>query len=379
MIQLAIMKTAVPIKAWTPFVENTALEQAIFIADHMPVHSHLALMPDVHAGKGMPIGGVAVLENAVCPNMVGVDIGCGMSFLKLKNQNIHIQDLRKIFQLIREYIPVGINRREEPVFWNGFSNAPDLEAVKNNLDVAEISLGTLGGGNHFIELQKGNDGYLGWMVHSGSRKFGLEIANHYHKLAVVHGIIPNGNKNLAYFRGDSQLGQEYIAAMNFALDYAYENRMLMMYYIKKAMGKFLYFDCSEEVNIHHNYAEEYESGLWVHRKGATDASGSQLGIIPGSQGSHSYIVRGKGNKESFKSCSHGAGRTMSRSKAKKTLNRQECLDNMEKLGLDSDVKTFSVDEDVNAYKDIKTVMDNQSDLVDIVTELFPYKLRAIKG
>lgn len=377
-VQTTINKTKVPIKIWASSIESEAIDQAVFIADNMPVYNHVALMADAHVGKGMPIGGVVPLINAVCPNMVGVDIGCGMLAIKTNLTSINIDTLKTIYKVLRENIPVGFNKRDSSVFWEGFNNVPNVKAIKDEIANAEISLGTLGGGNHFLEVQKGDDGYIYWMIHSGSRNLGLKIANYYHDLAVNFGIIPNKNMQLAYFKVDTVLGREYINAMNFALEFAYQNRLEMANIIISTMKMFLNFDHTI-INIHHNYAFEYEKFVYLHRKGATDASGSQIGIIPGSQGNYSYLVKGKDNKESFSSCSHGAGRKFSRSKAKKELNIEDCIKHMRDFGLECDSRGFALDEADEAYKDIKTVMADQSDLVDIITELRPYKLPAIKG
>ena len=225
-----------------------------------------------------------------------------------------------------------------------------------------------------------------------SRNIGYQTANYYHKLAVEKGTIPNEVKQLAYFdmsigNYDSEeylLGQEYYGAMNWCMNYAKENRAFMVDRILDAFDAVLPVGTQEleRINIHHNYAaieQHYGKAVFIHRKGATLASKDTVGIIPGSMGAHSYIVEGKGNEESFNSCSHGAGRTMSRKQAKKEITAEDYKKSLTDMGLEVDNREIHIDEAPGAYKDIKTVMANQDDLVDILVELSPYQLPAIKG
>jgi tRNA-splicing ligase RtcB len=378
-VKIQINKTKVPIKIWNDNVESLTIDQATVIADTMPVVSHVALMPDCHLGVGMPIGGVVVLDNAICPNMVGADIGCGMMAVKTNITDVDIMTLRAIVQQVKRDVPVGFNKRSESVEWEGFDRTPDFDIIQQELDNSRVSLGTLGGGNHFKEIQKGSDGFIWFMIHSGSRNFGYKIAEHYQRIAVEKGIVSNGNRQLAYFDFNSDIGQEYFQAMNFAMEFAQENRNVMANFVKKAFTDVCeYATFDNAVNIHHNYAEDIGYGQILHRKGATKATKDTIGIIPGSQGSCSYIVKGLGNKESFESCSHGAGRLMSRTKAKKLLDRDSCEQQMKDMGLELH-QTMGLDEATAAYKDIKYVMECQSDLVEILVELKPYKISAIKG
>jgi tRNA-splicing ligase RtcB (3'-phosphate/5'-hydroxy nucleic acid ligase) len=377
-----INKTKVPVKIWTNDIENEALEQAIVIADRLPVFKHIALMPDVHAGKGVPIGTVLPLVNGISPFAVGSDIGCGMFALKLNLSEIELEQQKKIFSLIRERIPVGHNHRKEAMEWEGFKNAPIAsKIVKQELQSASYQLGTLGGGNHFIEFQKGSDGYIWVMVHSGSRNIGKKIADYYNDLCLQYGHVLV--KELPYFDMDSSYGLEYYEVMNFALDFARENRHVMHELILMSIEDVLgLVEVLDRVNIHHNYASperHFGEEIIVHRKGATLASVNTVGIIPGSQGSQSYIVHGLGNSESFMSCSHGAGRVLSRNKAKKELDLEVCNKRMQDMGLLCDFSRGNLDEAAEAYKDITKVMDNQTDLVDILVELTPYQISAIKG
>jgi tRNA-splicing ligase RtcB (3'-phosphate/5'-hydroxy nucleic acid ligase) len=381
MILKEIQKTKVPIKIWTDDIENEALEQAILIADKLPVYKHIALMPDVHAGKGVPIGTVLPLKNGISPFAVGSDIGCGMFALKLDIQDINLEYQKAIFSLIRERIPVGHNHRKEAIKWEGFTKAPTSKIIKQELQSASYQLGTLGGGNHFIEVQKGSDGNIWVMVHSGSRNIGKKIADYYHALALEFGNAQV--RELPYFDMDSNLGQEYFEAMNFALDFAKENRHVMHEIIlqsfKYVMGE---VEVLDKINIHHNYASpetHFGEESVIHRKGATLATKNTIGIIPGSQGSNSYIIQGKGNSDSFMSCSHGAGRILSRNKAKKELDIVKCNQRMIDMGLLCDFNRGNLDEAAEAYKDISKVMNYQEDLVEILVELTPYQISAIKG
>ncbi len=385
-IKQIIDSTRVPVKIWTDNIEQAALEQAMALANVMPVASHVALMPDVHLGKGMPIGGVLPLRNAVSPNCVGVDIGCGVLAVKTSLKSVERRVLGRIFREIRKRIPVGIRGRRkngQMAEWSGFDSVPDIPAVKKELKNARSQLGTLGAGNHFIEIQKGDDGHIWWMIHSGSRNPGFRIADFYHKLALQRGIVPEGRKQLAYFDIDSPEGREYFAAMNFCLGFALANRRVMSRDVRDAFALWLDFQVLDEINIHHNYAARYVLAngeeVILHRKGATEATVDTVGIVPGSQGSSSFIVRGRGEPESFCSCSHGAGRRLSRTMAKKLLDVDKCVAAMKRMGLECDKNRFPLDEAMEAYKDIMQVMADQDDLVETVAELRPYKYPAIKG
>ncbi|MCK5605797.1 RtcB family protein [Candidatus Pacearchaeota archaeon] len=387
MIYLIINKARVPIKIWASEIASNAIDQAVTLANNMPIPLHLwvAYMADAHLGKGTSIGSVLPLDNAIWPNGVGADIGCGMMLIKLDIENIETEDLKQIYKLIRKTIPVGNSnpRNKETVDWEEFDFIPNSKVLKEEVDRARFQLGTLGGGNHFIEVQKGDDNHIYWMVHSGSRNIGYRTAAYYHKMAVEHGIVPNGEKELAYFDIDSEWGKEYYSAMNWCLAFAHQNRIVMIQRIKEAMEQVIDFNILDCVNIHHNYACRYitEDGtvVMLHRKGATEATEGILGIIPGNQSDYSFLVRGKGNKESFESCSHGAGRMMGRNDAKRRLDKEVCLETIRNFGLEVDDRGFSIDETTEAYKPISQVMRDQPDLVDILVKLKPYKLLAIKG
>jgi len=390
-----------PIKMWLKDIENSALEQAKNLANLPFLHKHVAMMADCHLGFGMPIGGVIATKGVIIPNAVGVDCGCGMrciqtnipaSILKDTQDNSGKNLLKCIQSVIRRTIPIGFKRNDIPQEWAGFNYAPEIDIIQDNLEVARVSLSSLGGGNHFIELQRDDDGSLYIMVHSGSRNLGKQICNHYNQIAKTmnetwFSQVPT-DWGLSFLPLESSEGQEYKQSMDFALEFARENRRMMMEKIKNitfnVIGKY-YGKLSKavlnEIDIHHNYAaveHHYNTNVVVHRKGATRARKDELGIIPGSQGTSSYIVIGKGNKESFMSCSHGAGRMMSRKEAKRTLSLEEEKGRLDQLGVVHSVRTQDdLDEAPGAYKDIDIVMANQTDLVDIQTKLIP--LAVIKG
>ena len=388
----------IPIKSWCENVEDGAMVQAINLANHPAVFKHVALMPDCHKGFGMPIGGVIACENVVIPNAVGVDIGCGMCAVKT---NIPVslipdeQDIRSILENIKKYVPVAAGRHHKKTQnWDGFNIdiANKGWFTKHTWELAQKSLGTLGGGNHFIELQKGNDGFIWLMLHSGSRNLGYTIAEYYHNIALKFNQkerIEIPDNELAFLYTNSKNGQNYIRDMNFALDFAKENRARMIKIFKSVFADFFKNVVFEkEINIHHNYASKethFSKEVWVHRKGATSAKKSQLGIIPGSMGTPSYIIEGNGNPDSFCSCSHGAGRVMSRIKASKSLTKEECnkamgdivFDRWNKLRHKKARGLFDLGEAPQAYKNIDSVIEAQLDLIKPIVKLEP--IGVIKG
>ena len=395
----------VAIKSWCAEIEADALRQAADLASHPAVDLHVALMPDCHVGYGMPIGGVIACRESVIPNAVGVDIGCGMGAVKtsiMVDQIGGMQQIRAILEQVKKLVPVGEgNCHRHAQDWEGFAAYEnEIEGQlpgwfdKDRFEHDRKNLGTLGGGNHFIELQTSEDGQVWMMLHSGSRNLGYRIAAYYHKLAFAlnekwHAEIPC--RDLAFLPSDADEGNDYIRDMNFALRYALENRARMMGAFKTVMSElFSGIEFVEEINIHHNYAaleNHFGRNFWVHRKGATSARKDQLGIIPGSMGAFSYIVRGLGNPDSFTSCSHGAGRRMGRNEASRHLTLEECNQAMEGIVFDRWHKAggrgkksgaaFDFGEAPQAYKNIDTVMASQRDLVEPVVKLRP--LGVIKG
>ncbi len=379
----------VPIKSWCRDIENEALEQAINLSKLPFVEKHVALMPDCHSGYGMPIGGVIACKNVIVPNAVGVDIGCGMMAVKTtqKANEIEKEQVEQIVEGIKKVVPVGFKHQNENQFWKGFDDYPDLPVIDKEIDSARKQLGTLGGGNHFIEIQKGDDGFIWLMLHSGSRNIGLKIAKEYHSIALEQCEKWYSNitsKDLSFLPVDSKEGANYIAAMNFALSFALANRSLMMSRVKDVVYHFLNCGFEQEINIHHNYASlenHYGRNLWIHRKGATSAKKGELGIIPGSMGTPSYIVKGLGNRESFQSCSHGAGRKMSRTKASEILSVEECNEAMKNVVFSPWSKNrkgnIDLGEAPQAYKDIESVIEAELDLIEPVVKLLP--LGVVKG
>lgn len=286
---------------------------------------------------------------------------------------------------IRETIPVGFNhhKNKQDKQWMPDLNG-NLPIVEQEYENARKQVGTLGGGNHFIEIQKGTDGYIWIMVHSGSRNIGYTVANHYNKKAKKEIAEKNGSvpEDLAYFEEGSENFSHYLHEMNYCIEFALSNRKLMMERVKSAFTEVINdMEFSDFINKPHNFASRerhFDRDLLIHRKGATRARKDELGMIPGSQGSSSFIVRGKGNKDSFESCSHGAGRVMSRNQAKKTLSLEEESKPLDEKGILHAIRHNSdLDEAPGSYKDIQEVMKNQADLVDIVIELEP--LAVIKG
>ncbi|MBS6645823.1 MAG: RtcB family protein [Clostridiaceae bacterium] len=395
-------KTNKPIRVWLESIdqiEENCLEQAYHLSNLPFIHKWACLMPDTHTGKGMPIGGVIAADGVIIPNAVGVDIGCGMNFV---STDLKVDDMRQVMTgngtLIQSIIgdilrnvPVGFNsykeRQESEVLDRAIEEKDKYESNQNLFPLIEdayYQAGTLGGGNHFIELQEDQDGYLGIMIHSGSRHFGKEICDEYHNKARAlnarwYSQVPDSYR-LAFLPVDSSEGKEYITWMNLALDYAFENRRKMMEKVtsivrekvKRHMDQDLNFQ--EEINCHHNYAaleNHYDKNVWVHRKGATRARNGELAVIPGAMGSYSYVVMGKGAPESFNSSSHGAGRAYSRKGAMEAFSCEQVMVDLKNQGvvLGKYNKSDVAEESRFAYKDIEFVMDQQADLVIPVKRL----------
>jgi tRNA-splicing ligase RtcB len=377
-----------PIKLWLDDLEGEVLAQAKNLANLPFAFRHIAIMPDSHTGYGMPIGGVLATTGTIIPNAVGVDIGCGMCALKTDIKDIPVKKLKKIMGNARELIPVGFNHHKEAQDGYFMPDRPseELHIVSREFRAALKQIGTLGSGNHFIEIQKGSDGYIWVMIHSGSRNIGLKVANHYNKLAQelnerYHSVIGPWMQ-LAFLPIETKEARDYIKEMEYCIEFALASRKLMMDRMIEAitdvLGSFRHEDI---INKSHNFAaweNHFGKNVIVHRKGATRAFDGELGMIPGSQGTKSFIVRGKGNEESFKSCSHGAGRKLGRKQAQRSLDLKQEIDFLDRQGIVHGIRNQKdLDEAAGAYKDIGEVMKNQKDLVDIVVELQP--LAVIKG
>ena len=390
MYEIALNET--PIKIWAKYVDAHAMKE-IFNLSTLPfVFHHLAFMPDVHGGKGMPIGGVLATKGVVIPNAVGVDIGCGMCAVKtsLKVAAIPSEVLRKqILRGIRKQIPLGFDHHKEAQDEASMPQGFDIDkmtVVKRQYVSATKQVGTLGGGNHFLELQKDTDGTLWIMIHSGSRNLGTQVGSYYNEKAKVLNIRWFSNVDpdidMAFLPMQSDEAHAYWDEMNYCIEFALCNRKLMMERICQTIGE-VYPDVQFEpmINIAHNYAvweNHFDENCIVHRKGATRARVGEIGIIPGSQGTKSYIVEGLGNVDSFQSCSHGAGRAMSRTEAVRSLSLEAEVAKLEAQGIVHAIRgQKDLEEAAGAYKDIDEVMANQTDLVKIVTELSP--VAVIKG
>jgi len=390
-MQKIINTENIPIKLWLNDVEEDALKQAQNLANLPFAFRHIALMPDTHVGYGMPIGGVLATNNVIIPNAVGVDIGCGMCAVKtnVNVDEISREQLIKIMDGIRQLVPLGFNRhkerQDESLMPQGF-RVDEMVVVKREYQAALKQLGTLGGGNHFIEMQRSDEGFLWIMVHSGSRNFGLQVAEYYNKKAKKLNQIYNSTvdpkADLAFLPFETDDAHLYYKEMQYCTQFAFANRKLMMERIQHVVSSVLNAVIYEPIiNIAHNYAaweEHFGEKVIVHRKGATSAKLGEIGIIPGSQGTKSYIVEGLGNPESFMSCSHGAGRVMGRKAAIRNLDLETEKRKLDELGIIHSIRNKSdLEEASSCYKDIAQVMDLQKDLVKIKTELSP--LAVVKG
>ena len=388
-----------PVKSWCADVEPGALKQAENLAVHPALVHHVALMPDCHQGYGMPIGGVIAVKDAVIPSAVGVDIGCGMSAVETNVPAERLAEMsfrRAIQERLKSRIPVGEGVSHPAAQeWDGFESYLDhngkVSDFANTLD--RRNLGTLGGGNHFIEIQRSDTGFVWLMIHSGSRNLGKRVEEFYQNKArrineLYH--VKLADPDLAFLPIREQEGHDYFRDMLFALSYARENRRRMMQVMKETFLEFVPEAVFlREIDIHHNYAafeEHFGETLCIHRKGATSAKTDEIGIIPGSMGTASYIVRGLGNPESFQSCSHGAGRRMSRISACTTLTQEECDAAMEGIVCErwkpyrkygKGGKYLDLSEAPQAYKSIDDVIESERDLIEPLVRLTP--LAVLKG
>jgi len=378
-------------------VDDKAIEQIRSMLQSPNLFGHIAVMPDVHWGMGASIGSVMALEEAVTPNCVGVDIGCGMAAhplgmryaSELKERGFWREWLGKV----KREIPTGFSchnahsdrmnllklsarlERGDAAGIESLKCSTSIPSAKKFDSLSEMALrqqGTMGGGNHFIEIQRDQDDNLWIMVHSGSRNIGFQIANHYAKLAMVENarLGQESAPHLNWLSLAEPSGQAYMHDMQWAVDYALLNRKEMLKVAMAALD--VQFEHEKLINIPHNYAareEHFGKEVVVHRKGATSARVGELGIIPGSMGTPSYIVRGLGNEESYSSCSHGAGRSMGRKAARRALDTNKFANAIS--------HTFTkpsegyLDEAPQAYKNIDLVVGAQDELVEVVHKLEP--------
>ena len=379
------------IKAWIKGVpiEDGAKQQLYNTAELPIVYKHIAAMPDVHWGLGATVGSIIPTKQAIIPAAVGVDIGCGMCAIRTSLTSHDLpENLGRLRNKIERKVPVGFDdfdKRKEvgkdaPKTWQNIfekrykkmlDKHPKLNSKKNPV----MQLGTLGGGNHFVEICLDKSDRVWIMLHSGSRNAGNRIGSYFiskAKKEMEKLGIKLVDKNLSYFNEGSELFDDYVDAVGWAQEYAKINRKMMLETILNIFRKiFKNFTTDKKaVNCHHNYVQlenHFGQNLWITRKGAVSAMEGELGIIPGSMGTRSYIVEGKGNPESFHSCAHGAGRLMSRKKAKKNFTVEDHI--QATRGVECRKDKHVLDETPGAYKNIDDVMNAQKDLVNVLYAL----------
>ncbi|MES3039391.1 MAG: RtcB family protein [Bdellovibrionota bacterium] len=390
-----------PVKIWSELgqVESTAIQQLKNMASLPFVFKHVAAMPDVHLGIGATVGSVVATKGAVIPAAVGVDIGCGMMALRLNvNPEVILESTNQIRIAIESVVPVGRDKNKKvsktASQWQGWARWKTLHATQGHRrgesdlkSTAMAQLGSLGGGNHFIELCQDTQKNIWIVLHSGSRNIGKSLAESHiaqakYEMKMLSVNLPD--PDLAYYVESSEGYQRYMRDLIWAQDYAAQNRVEMMARIFKVVNEIVEKKTGQnvtttlEVNCHHNYASlenHYGENVLITRKGAVRAHKGDYGIIPGSMGTRSYIVEGLGNPESFMSCSHGAGRRMSRTEAKKRFTLKDLAD--QTAGVNCRKDAGVLDEIPGAYKDIDEVMENQKDLVRVVAQLKQFM--CIKG
>ncbi len=371
-----IQKGRLPIKIWAEEVEEGAMQQAINLSNLPFAFKHVALMPDVHQGYGMPIGGVlATLEEMIIPNAVGVDIGCGIAAAQTDRTEIDKRTVGAVLEKAKRAIPVGFKHNKKPQQWSGFDTAPPIEIIQQELHSARHQLASLGGGNHFCSIEQGSDQRLWLMVHSGSRNIGYKVANHFNKIAKKQNqegkMVPK-EYDLAPLSLHTPEGRAYLEAMNYCLSFAQANRERLLERFFDIFSELTGAKITRKINCHHNYASRerhFGKDLIVHRKGAIKAGRGEPGIIPGSMGTPSYVVEGLGNPESFDSCSHGAGRVMSRKEANRVITREMADEAMQGIVFSGWRGDFS--EAPMAYKDIEEIIAIQKDLIRPLVKLSP--------
>ncbi|HUQ24200.1 MAG TPA: RtcB family protein [Burkholderiales bacterium] len=381
-----IREGRVPVSVYTAEIEPQARQQLVNISNLPIVHHHVAAMPDVHLGIGATVGSVIPTKGAIIPAAVGVDIGCGMiaTRLSLTAGDIDEKSLTKVFNQISRDVPVGFDQHDDAIanvkpFQKRLAGIldrhPGVQKRVGKHSDWRRQLGTLGGGNHFIEVCLDESQGVWVMLHSGSRGIGNAIGSYFIELAkkdFARNSIHLPDADLAYFPEGAKHFDDYVEAVGWAQDYAHANRAEMLDLVLEGMRRHLpSFEATREaVNCHHNYVRRerhYGEDVWLTRKGAIRAGKGELGIIPGSMGARSYIVRGKGSAGSFESCAHGAGRRMSRNAAQKKFSVEDLKEQTSGVICRKDKGVL--DEIPGAYKDIDEVMANQADLVEVVHTL----------
>lgn len=385
-----------PILNWAKGIDEIALRQAKNVAKHPCVVNRVALAPDAHAGFGVPIGCILAADNAVIPNAVGVDIGCSMTACRTNMQaaDVSRETLRAIVGTtqgrktgIYAAIPVGVNHHKEKQTHRIFEDTARWQNTRvccHEYESAQYQLGTMGGGNHFIELQADEEGTLWYMIHSGSRNLGNKVGTYYNKLAAElcskfrqHEVVKN---NLSFLPAGTEEYELYVREMQLCMDFARANHEKMQELLQEVLRAHIPgIEFAEGLYTRHNYAalENHDGrNLWIHRKGAVLAREGMQAIIPGSQGTASYIVEGLGNPRSFCSASHGSGRVMSRTQAQQQLSLAAEQERMKNIVHDMREQS-QLDEAPSAYKDIEEVIQQEADLVRPVVRLHP--LAVVKG
>lgn len=373
------------VMSWASIMEDEAREQVIRTASMPGVWPHVAVMPDVHYGKGATVGSVIPTLGMIMPAAVGVDIGCGMAAVRTRHhvdQIAHL-DLSVLRVAIEKAIPLGQGGINTHLTETAEQSIAFLEAKATTARFSpssylgnwQMHLGSLGSGNHFCEFCVDEEGFVWLFLHSGSRGIGNRIAQHHIKVAqrlCKQWLIDLPDKDLAYLAHGTDEFWTYIREMMWAQDFAEENRVEMM---RRMITAFEQWSGSEiivdsEINCHHNYTaqeEHWGKKLWITRKGAINAEEGRMGLIPGSMGTASYVVKGKGNPVSFNSSPHGAGRNYSRTKAKATFTHEQLCERM--VGIEWSGKEAFLDEIPDAYKDIDKIMADAESLVEVVHQL----------
>lgn len=382
-IKKTLHGTYVPVKVWTDDIEEEAEKQLLQLASMPFVFKHVAVMPDVHVGRGSTIGTVYVSKDVIIPAAVGVDIGCGMAAVQTPFHLIRLEGkLAELRHSIERSVPVGFHEHRDLVAqtekWDGWSDFKNLTPhVQDLFKKAQHQLGTLGGGNHFIEICYDEDERVWILLHSGSRHIGKTLADVHidvaEELMKLHDIkLPH--RDFSYLRDGTRECTQYFHDVSWAQAYARKNRDIMLELITNDLAQMVNdgmpFEPIRIVNCHHNYVTKelhFGAEVWVTRKGAIRAERGDEGIIPGSMGTKSYIVRGLGNPESFNSASHGAGRRMSRTKAKAMFTARDMEE--QTIGVECRKDNGVIDEIPKAYKDIDTVINNERDLVEPIAAL----------
>ena len=400
-IQLQLAGARVPIKVWTTDIDNEAINQLRNVANLGIIHGHIAAMPDVHAGIGATVGSVIPTRQAIIPAAVGVDIGCGMNAIRLSLTAAQLPDnLHRLRSALEAAIPVGFEQHPLSKV-RGSAHDRVCRPLDARLDALvgkhpglmkmqrkfastwRCQMGTLGGGNHFIEVCIDETQQVWLMLHSGSRGIGNVIGRYFITAArrdMERQRLHLPDKDLAYLCAGSTLFDDYVEAVDWAQRYAWLNRQTMLKLAVDVLRPLLpsFTALGEAINCHHNYVAEEEHGgesLYITRKGAISAREGELGIIPGSMGARSYIVRGRGNPDSYCSCSHGAGRRLSRTQARNRYTEADVQEQTQ--GVECRKDGGVIDEIPAAYKDIEQVMSAQSDLVEVVHTL--KQVLCIKG